>query len=281
VSQATHTSDAPSDESLANAVDVHGLSVTFGGVRALTDVEASVSAREIVAVIGPNGAGKSTLLNAICGLVPKSRGEVRHFGKDISGAAATKIARGGVGRSFQDPMLIDSATVLENLLCGAHATIGYSLADQVFRRLKVARAELAARAEAERLLQLVGLDYASGLPASQLAYGPRKMVDIARATMSRPSILLLDEPSSGLDIAERARVERMLLTIHREFDIPMLIVEHHMDLVGAVSDRVIGLVSGAVAMHGPTGKVLNSKEFRATMTGDTPMSHSNASNAGE
>jgi ABC-type branched-subunit amino acid transport system ATPase component len=286
VSQATDTNDAPSDESLANAVDVRGLSVTFGGVRALTDVAASVSAGEIVAVIGPNGAGKSTLLNAICGLVPKSRGEVRHFGKDISGAAATKIAQGGVGRSFQDPMLIYSATVLENLLCGAHATIGYSLADQVFRRLKVARAEQAARAEAGRLLRLVGLDHASGLPAGQLAYGPRKMVDIARATMSRPSILLLDEPSSGLDVAERARVERMLLTIRRELEVPMLIVEHHMDLVRAISDRVIGLVSGAVAMQGPTEEVLNSKEFRATMTGDSPQmtggtSRSKARNAGE
>jgi ABC-type branched-subunit amino acid transport system ATPase component len=274
VSQATHSSDAPPAESLANAIDVHGLSVTFGGVRALTDVSTWVSAGEIVA--GTNGAGKSTLLNAICGLVPKSRGEVRNFGTDISGAAATRIALGGVGRSFQDPMLIDSATVLENLLCGAHATIGYSLADQVFRRVKVARAERAARAEADYLLKLVGLDHARRRQAGQLAYGPRKMVDIARATMSRPGVLLLDEPSSGLDVAERGRVERMLLAIHREFNIPMLIVEHHMDLVRAVSDRVLGLVSGAVAMQGPTAEVLNSKEFRAMMTGDTPISASEA-----
>jgi branched-chain amino acid transport system ATP-binding protein len=256
------------DES-RNAIDVRAVSVSFGGVRALTDVSASVRAREIVAVIGPNGAGKTTLLNAVCGVVRKSQGEVRHFGRDVTNAHPTKIAQGGLGRSFQDPRLIDSATVLENVLCGAHATIGYSFADQVLRRRKVGRLERAATADALELLELVSLGKVAHAEAGQLAYGPRKMVDIIRATVSRPSTLLLDEPSSGLDLAERAGVERMLLTIHKEFGIPMLVVEHHMDLVRAVADRVLGLVSGTVAMQGPTATVLDSEEFRATMTGDT------------
>jgi len=252
-----------------NAIEVDALSVTFGGVRALTDISTSVSARQIVAIIGPNGAGKTTLLNAICGLVRKVEGSVRHFEKDISAKSSTNIARGGIGRSFQDPMLVDSSTVIENILCGAHATIGYSLSDQIFRRVKVARREREARANALDLLQLVGLEHLADVPAQQLSYGARKMVDIVRATVSRPSVLLLDEPSSGLDVAERARVERMLLTIHKEFDIPMLVVEHHMDLVRVISDRVLGLVSGTVALRGPTVDVLDSEEFRATMTGGT------------
>jgi branched-chain amino acid transport system ATP-binding protein len=251
------------------AIEVDALSVTFGGVRALVDITASVNAREIVAIIGPNGAGKSTLLNAICGLVRKSDGTVRHFDKDISAASSTNIARGGIGRSFQDPPLLDSSTVIENILCGAHTTIGYTLTDQVFRRRKVARREREARAEAIELLQLAGLEHVADIPARELSYGARKMVDIVRATVSKPSVLLLDEPSSGLDRVERARVEDMLLTIHRIFDLPMLVVEHHMDLVRAISHQVLGLVSGTVAMLGPTDEVLDSDEFRATMTGDS------------
>jgi branched-chain amino acid transport system ATP-binding protein len=258
----------PHDALRPSAIEVRALSVAFGGLRALTDVTASVSADHIVAVIGPNGAGKTTLLNAICGLVPKAQGEVRHYGKDLTNAHPTAIARTGVGRSFQDPRLIDSLSVLENVLCGAHATIGYSLADQVFRRRKVSKREGKARADATELLDLFGLVHLADVEAGRLAYGPRKMADIVRATISRPSVLLLDEPSSGLDRAERARIGSMMQMIHGEFHIPMIVVEHHMDLVRAVTHRVLALASGAVALEGPTEYVLDSAEFRATMMGD-------------
>ena len=261
--------DGPRDALRPSAIEVRALSVAFGGLRALTDVSASVSADHIVAIIGPNGAGKTTLLNAICGLVPKANGEVRHYGKNVTNATPTAIARTGVGRSFQDPRLIDSLSVLENVLCGAHATIGYSLGDQVVNRFKVRKREAKARAEALELLDLFGLVHLAGMEAGRLAYGPRKMVDIVRATISRPSILLLDEPSSGLDRAERVRIGKMMQMIHQEFHIPMLVVEHHMDLVRAVTHRVLGLASGLVALDGPTGEVLDSVEFRVTMMGDT------------
>jgi branched-chain amino acid transport system ATP-binding protein len=254
----------------AAAIEIRALSVAFGGLRALTDVSASVSADHIVAVIGPNGAGKTTLLNAVCGLVPKANGEVRHYGKDLTSAHPTAIARAGVGRSFQDPRLIDSHSVLDNVLCGAHTTIGYSLADQVARRRTVSRREATARADALELLDLFGLAHLAGTEAGRLAYGPRKMVDIIRATISRPGILLLDEPSSGLDRAERARIGNMMRMIHREFRIPMMVVEHHMDLVRAVAHRVLGLASGSVALDGPTSDVLDSAQFRMTMAGGAP-----------
>ena len=262
----------PDNGAGVTAVDVQALDVAFGGVRALTDVTTSVNAREIVAVVGPNGAGKTTLLNAICGLVKKSSGVVHHFGKDISSSTPTKIAQGGIGRSFQDPRLVDEESVLENILSGAHATIGYSMGDQVFRRRKVARRERLALAEARDLLDLVGLGDVADVHADQLAYGPRKMVDILRAAIARPDVLLLDEPSSGLDLGERALVEQMLLQLHREFDLPMLVVEHHLDLVRAVADKVLCLVSGTVAMQGPTVEILDSHQFRATITGEeSPM----------
>jgi len=203
--------------------------------------------------------------------VPKAGGEVRHYGKDVTNVRPTKIAQRGVGRSFQDPRLIDSLSVLENVLCGAHATIGYSLADQVIHRRKVGKAERKARANAKELLDLFSLADLADVAAGRLAYGPRKMVDIVRATISRPSVLLLDEPSSGLGRAERAGIENMLLMINKEFQIPMMIVEHHMDLVRAVAHRVLGLASGSVALQGPTSEVLASEQFRATMTGEVSV----------
>ena len=251
-----------------SAIEVRALSVAFGGLRALTDVSASVNAGHIVAVIGPNGAGKTTLLNAICGLVPKTSGEVRHYGTDVTNAHPTKIAQGGVGRSFQDPRLIDSAQCRgERPVRCAHDNRVFT-GGQVIRRFKVGKRERKAQADARELLDLFSLGHLADVEAGRLAYGPRKMVDIVRATVSRPSVLLLDEPSSGLDRAERARIEDMLLMIHKEFHIPMVIVEHHMDLVRAVAHRVLGLVSGSVALQGPTSEVLDSEEFRATMTGD-------------
>ncbi|MGW6144843.1 ABC transporter ATP-binding protein [Streptomyces sp. NPDC055140] len=257
-----------------NAIEVRNVGVAFGGLAALTDVSVSVRADHIVAVVGPNGAGKTTLLNAICGLVPTSGGEVRHNGRDVTRARPSRIARGGVGRSFQDPRLVDQASVVENVLCGAHTTIGYSLADTLLRRRKVAGCERRARAEAMELLDLCSLSQLADVEAGQLAYGQRKMVDIVRATIARPSALLLDEPSSGLDPAERARVQDLLVRIHQEFRIPMLVVEHHMDLVRAVADRVLGLLSGAVALDGPTEAVLDSEQFQATMTGGAPSAAS-------
>jgi len=263
------TPGPPGDRAGASAIDVQALDVAFGGVRALTDVTTSVNARDIVAVVGPNGAGKTTLLNAICGLIKKSSGVVHHFGNDVTSSTPTKIAQGGIGRSFQDPRLVDEESVLQNILSGAHATIGYSLGDQLFRRGKVARRERIAESQARDLLDLVGLSDLAHVHAAQLAYGPRKMVDILRAAISRPNVLLLDEPSSGLDLAERACVEQMLLELHREFDLPMLLVEHHLDLVRAVADKVLCLVSGSVAMQGPTVEILDSEEFRATITGES------------
>ncbi|MGE0309457.1 MAG: ABC transporter ATP-binding protein [Acidimicrobiia bacterium] len=246
---------------------VEHVTVEFGGLRAIDDVTFEIGSDQIVSIVGPNGAGKTTLLNAICGAVTKSHGQVIHNGIDISQTHPSKIARHGIGRSFQDPQLLEDATVLENVLCGAHTTIGYNLADQIYRRRRVRRLEKAATERACELLELVGLPGMLHVDASELAYGARKIVDIVRATMSQPMLLLLDEPSSGLDRGERHQVEQMLMSIRRQFGIPMLVVEHHMDLVRRISDRVVGLIAGGVAASGTPSEVLDSEDFRAQITG--------------
>lgn len=250
------------------ALILENVSVEFGGLRAVDGVTFRVEQDQIVSIVGPNGAGKTTLLNAICGAVPKT-GLVRLAGKDVSASHSVEIVQAGIGRSFQDPQLLENETVLENLLCGMHGTIGYGFFDQVFRRRKVARLEAVAAEQAHHLLNLVDIPDILYSPASELAYGTRKIVDIIRATIGNPAVLLLDEPTSGLDHGERKQVEQLMLRIHSELGIAMLVVEHHMDLVRNISDRVVGLVAGGVAAFGTPTDVLDSEEFRAQLMGIT------------
>src|SRR3954452_14512727 len=173
------------------------LTVEFGGVHALRDVSLQLNTGEIVAVVGPNGAGKTTLLNAISALVPTSGGTAQLTATSTS-HDPVKFARAGVGRSFQDPQLIDNATVLENVLVGVHPSHRHSMANQVFRPLRTYRRERDLAAAAMEILDLVGMAHLAAELVADLPYGPRKVVDIARALAGGPQLVLLDEPSSGL-----------------------------------------------------------------------------------
>lgn len=253
----------------APALETHGLSARFGGVLALDDVSIRVGEGRIVSVIGPNGAGKSTLLNGISRLI-RTSGTVDVFGKDITGVASHQLIGFGVARSFQDPQVIDTEIVLENVMSGAYGRVGYSLADQLLRPRKVFLREKAECLRALELLRMAGLEDQALRPCRELAYGPRKLIDILRALMAQPRLVLLDEPSSGLDSQERERVEVLLRQINRKFGISMLVVEHHMDLVRAISDWVIALQSGRLLMQGEAHAVLDSQGFRNAMVGAAP-----------
>jgi branched-chain amino acid transport system ATP-binding protein len=257
------------DAPLSGATTVLSLAdvmVTFGGIVALSGVGFTVDRHEVVAIVGPNGAGKSTLLNAVSRLV-RSTGTIELLGSSIQGVPPARIARAGVGRSFQDPQLIDEYTVLENVLCGAHGRLRYGLVDQVLRHRKVDRAEREMTARAEAILNFVGLDRHAGDQAGSLSYGARKLVDIVRAMVSGPRLLLLDEPSSGLDAGERASLQATLLALREERLVTTLVVEHHMDLVRSVATRVVGMQAGEVIAVGTPSDVLDSEAFREAVIG--------------
>lgn len=243
-----------------------GVSVRFGGVQALSQVSFEVDQHDVVAIVGPNGAGKSTLLNAVGSLV-RATGRIRFLDRDILGVSAARIAHGGIGRSFQDPQLVDDYSVLENVMCGAHLTLGYGLADQVFRPWIVARRERATVRKARVLLEFVGLDKVADHEAGSLSYGARKRTDIARAMLSGPRLLLLDEPSSGLDSAERANLQATLLELREQRLVTAVIVEHHMDLVRSVANQVVGMQAGEVLLTGTPTEVLDSDTFREAIVG--------------
>lgn len=248
------------------ALKTSGLSAAFGGLIALSDVSMEVPAETIVSIIGPNGAGKSTLLNGVSRLI-RTTGTVSVFGQDVTAVPAPKLSSFGVARTFQDPQLVDTETVLENILSGTYGTIGYSLVDQLWRRGKVARLEQEAVDRAMELLRMVGLAELANRKCSELAYGPRKLIDILRALIARPRLVLLDEPSSGLDTHERKTIEKTLSEVHAQGGVALLVVEHHMDLVRAISHKVVALQTGSILIEGTPAEVLESQGFRKAMVG--------------
>ncbi len=247
---------------------MRGVAVNFGGVAALEAVDIDAPAHTITAVIGPNGAGKTTLLNAISGLIPgRVSGEILLGGASIKGLRPARVAAAGVGRSFQDPQLIENATVLENIMCGGHVVAGYRSMDQLWRWRRVQRSESRLRAHARDAMEFVGLGDCASDSASSLPYGRRKLVDIARAVVTGPRLLLLDEPSSGLDSAEREAIVRLLVELRSAACTTVFVVEHHMDVVRAVASHVVGLQAGAVLATGSPNDVLESGVFRAAVIG--------------
>lgn len=256
-------------ESTGPTLSVRDLSVQFGGIAALTGINLDVQRNDLTMLIGPNGAGKSTLLNAICRLV-RSTGRVEFLGKPTAGRSAAALAADGIGRSFQDPPLIGRYTAIENVLCGAHASVAYGAFDQVFRRARVRQREREVEYRARALLEFMGLTAVVDTDADALSYGARKLVDIARAMISGPALLLVDEPSSGLDGEERRALQSVLSALRAARCVSILGVEHDMDLVRAVATDTIALVAGQVLVSGRANEVLDSDLFRGTLVGSSP-----------
>lgn len=256
------------DISEAGLLEVTDLSVAFGGVRAVSELSLRLEPGEVVGVVGPNGSGKSTLLNAIGGLLKGAQISGRVSFADMTGRRRpAALARAGLGRSFQDPKLLEDMTLLDNLLCGAHHT----LSEGTLVSLPRSRAARSRRHEVERwaleLLHAVKLDREAWEVVAGKPYATRKLTDLLRAFVCRPRLALLDEPTSGLDAHDRAAVGEFLGGLRQRGSTSMLIVEHHFELLRQVADRVVALSAGRLILSGSTHEVLDSDEFRATLTG--------------
>lgn len=228
-------------------LEVRGVSVTFGGVRALKDASFAVASGEIVGLIGPNGAGKTTLLNVISGLIRPSSGRVHLAGREITRLPPHRIARLGVGRTFQVPRLFPHLTSLENVLAGA------------FFRARAAgswQTRAGAAGEAFRALEFVKLENRAPFSAAREPTGHRKLMELAMVLAARPRVLLLDELMAGLNPGEIAAAGRLIRRIHDERGTAVLWVEHVMEAVMALSDRVVVLDHGEKIAEGPPADVI-------------------------
>jgi branched-chain amino acid transport system ATP-binding protein len=235
---------------VAASLSLKGVDLHFGGVKVLQDVTFDVEPGVIFGLVGPNGAGKTSLFNCISGHYKPNSGSITINGTEVLGSAPYRLDGLGLARTFQQPALELHATVLENVLLGGHTRLPGGPVAWALRLPFTARAEHGIRAEALALLNQAGLGWAAGLPAGELSHGLHKGVELWRALLSKPKLLLLDEPAAGLSHGE---VEQFIKTVRRiraEQDITIVIVEHHMGLISALTDRVVVLDHGRKLMEG-------------------------------
>jgi branched-chain amino acid transport system ATP-binding protein len=236
------------------AIDAQNITKSFGGVHAIRDVTYQVRPGTLTALIGPNGAGKSTLFNLLTNLYIADSGTVKFFGKDLTGMRSDRIARIGMIRTFQTARCFAGMSVLENVLAGAHLTSHAQLWEQALWVPKVAGEERSVREKGEQLLDVLGLSGYRDEAAISLPLGLQKLLEIARALMARPKVLLLDEPAAGLNDVETQRLAELLVSIAAT-GLTIVVVEHNMSLVMSIAQDIVVLDAGRVIARGTPAEV--------------------------
>jgi branched-chain amino acid transport system ATP-binding protein len=237
-------------------LQVDGVTLNFGGVRALSGVGFDVQKGSITAVIGPNGAGKTSLFNTISGFYRPTSGNIHFKGQNITHLPAPQRAKLGLGRSFQNIALFRGMTVLDNIKLGRHAHLKTNVLEALlyFGRARSEEAELRADIE-ERIIDFLEIDHIRHAPVSALSYGLQKRVEMARALAMQPEILMLDEPVAGMNREETEDMARFILDVREEWGVTVLMVEHDMGMVMDLSDHVVVLNFGQVIAQGVPSKV--------------------------
>ncbi len=237
-------------------LQIEGVTLRFGGVRALNDVSFSVAPGSITAVIGPNGAGKTSLFNTVSGFYRPSAGHIRFKGQDITRVPAPQRAKMGLGRSFQNIALFRGMTVLDNIKLGRHSHLKTNVLDALFYLGRAQREEAELRADIEeRIIDFLEIDHLRHAPVSALSYGLQKRVEMARALAMQPEILMLDEPVAGMNREETEDMARFILDVREEWGVTVLMVEHDMGMVMDLSDYVVVLNFGQVIAQGAPADV--------------------------
>jgi branched-chain amino acid transport system ATP-binding protein len=241
---------------MAESLKVENLALAFGGLQVLQNVSFETRAGELLCLIGPNGAGKTSILNCICGLYRPGRGRISFGASELTGMAPHRIARLGLARTFQHGELFAHLTVIENLLVARHAKFGTHLIWEGFFTRGVRAEEAAHRKVVEEVLDFTDLERYRHETVGGLPFGVQKIVGFARALAMQPSIMLLDEPSAGLNRDEREDLARHILRIKHELGIPMIWVEHDMQMVSDLADRIYVLDHGEPIAEGVPTEVL-------------------------
>lgn len=236
------------------AVDAQNLTKSFGGVHAIRDVTFTVKHGSLSALIGPNGAGKSTLFNLLTNLYVADSGSVQFYGRNLAGMRSDKIARIGLIRTFQTARCFAGMSVLENVLAGAHLTTTAGLHEQAFWLPRASREDKAVREKAEHLLDILGMVHLRDEAAISQPLGLQKLLEIARALMASPKVLLLDEPAAGLNDAETLNLAELLASINGA-GLTIVVVEHNMSLVMSIAQDIVVLDAGRVIARGTPAEV--------------------------
>jgi ABC-type branched-subunit amino acid transport system ATPase component len=264
-----------------SALNVDSVTVRFGGLLAVDDAKLEVSEGGLVGLIGPNGAGKTTLFNAICGFVAPSRGTIKIDGRDITGMSPTRRARLGIGRTFQKLELFHRMSVFDNLLTAAEAhSSRLDVASDLLHLPRRVKEERRCAELARAVMEELDLGAVADRPASDLPVGTARILELARALCTEPTMLLLDEPSSGLDTRETRAFGRLLQKINTERKVSILLVEHDMDLVMEVCRDIYVLDFGRLIAHGGPKDIAADPAVRSAYLGEEDDDASTAPTAG-
>jgi ABC-type branched-subunit amino acid transport system ATPase component len=236
-------------------LEVRGLTKRFGGVVAVNDVDLVVPRGAVVGLIGPNGAGKTTFFNVVTGLIRPDGGRILFEGAPLAGLRPNAIVARGIARTFQSIRLFPQMTVLDNVVVGEHCRLTATVRGAVLRPPSVVAEERRAHARARELLAFVGLDGRADDLARNLPYGDQRRLEIARALATEPRLLLLDEPTAGMNPRETETLTELIGRLRRELALSMLLIEHDMEVVMGISDRITVLDYGTRIAEGPPGEI--------------------------
>ena len=234
---------------------VANVSVRFGGIVALDDLSFAIERGQIVGLIGPNGAGKTTLFNCLSRLYPFTGGDITFAGHSLSTTPRHRIAGLGIGRTFQNLALFRSLSVFDNILVGRHCRTRSGFLANALRPPRIAQEERDAAARAAELVRFLGLEAVASAPVAAMPFGTQKRVELGRALVGEPKLLLLDEPASGLNHEEVDALAALIREIRDRLGVTVLLVEHHMSLVMRVSDKVVALDFGRKIADGTPAEV--------------------------
>ena len=252
---------------MAAILTLKNITKQFGGLTAVNDLSMTVEEHSIHALIGPNGAGKTTATNMIEGVFPPTSGQIFYRDTEITGMNTHEIARLGIGRTFQNIKLYNTMTALENVMVGGHQLTKMGLVQSVFNYKGLRQEEKMLREKAEMLLDYVGLYNTRDELVKNLPYGNRKVLEVARAMMMDPQLLLLDEPAAGLNPSERAEFIQLLYRIHDQ-GTTLFFIEHNMDVVMSISKMITVVNFGAKIAEGTPTEIQNNPEVIKAYLGE-------------
>ncbi|SFN27984.1 ABC transporter ATP-binding protein [Variovorax sp. OV329] len=241
-------------------LDVQNISLSFGGVKALTDISFNVREHEVRAIIGPNGAGKSSMLNCINGVYTPQQGSITFRGKTFKHMNSRQVAEMGVARTFQNLALFKGMSVLDNIMTGRNLKMKSGLLAQALRIGPAEREELRHREFVEHIVDFLEIQAHRKTPVGRLPYGLQKRVDLGRALAMEPQVLLLDEPMAGMNVEEKQDMSRFILDVNDEFGTTIVLIEHDMGVVMDISDRVVVLDYGKKIGDGTPDEVRGNED---------------------
>ena len=250
---------------------VEHLSIAFGGIRAVNDVSFAVERNKIFSIIGPNGSGKTTIFNMISGIYKPNEGEVILENENLVGRRPDIIARKGVARTFQNIQLFGNATVMDNLMLGRHIHMKTGILGGAFmwgRHSRAAREEIRHREVIEQSVDCLDLQSLRDQFVSNLPYGKRKLVELGRALALEPKVLLLDEPSAGMNTEEKDDLRIWIKDIQEDYKVTILLIEHDMNMVMGISDRILAISQGVKIIEGTPQEVQKHPDVIAAYLGE-------------